>query len=188
VNIPGTLVSGDSATWLDFNTQDGLGNPIQSSAWALHYALRGAQVIDLTGTATSNGWSTSITATQSAALTAGIYTWQGYVTKNADRLTLGEGRIEITANIATATAGFDGRSQAEIALAAVEAEILARANGGATIEYTIGGRQLKRESITVLLQLKANLKEQVSKERQAQSIAQGLGDPRTTYATFTRPL
>ncbi|MES2207306.1 MAG: hypothetical protein V4525_11015 [Pseudomonadota bacterium] len=186
MNIPATLVAGDSSTWLDVNTRDGLGNSIQSSAWALHYALRGVSSLDITSTPTSNGWSTSITTAQSADLAPGSYSWQSYVTRNSERITLGEGRIEITPNIATASAGFDGRSQAEIALAAVSKEILTRAQGGASIEYTIGNRQLKRESITVLLQLQASLNAQVSRERQQQLIAQGQGDPRTTYAIFTK--
>jgi hypothetical protein len=184
MNIPGQLAAGDSITWHDDAAKDNLGNAVTSTDWALTYYIRGAQSLDINATANGPGWSTTISAAQSGTLTAGTFYWQAVVTKGSDRITLGSGQIKITPNLSAATAGYDGRSEAEQALSAINTEIQARLTGGLTEEYTIGNRSLKKTSMKDLLEMQARYKSIVARERQASQIAQGLGNPRALYVRF----
>lgn len=184
MNIPGTLAAGDSLTWHDDAAKDNLGNAITSEYWTLSYHLRGTQSLDLTSVSNGPGWSTTISTTQSAALTAGVFYWQAAVTNGGERMTLGSGQIKITPNLSAASAGYDGRTQAEQALDAINAEIQARLTGGMAEEYTIGQRSLKKTPMRDLLEMQSRYKSIVARERQASQIAQGLGNPRALYVRF----
>ena len=184
MNIPGQLASGDSLTWRDDSAVDNLNNSLTSDLWTLHYYLRGLQSLDLTSTANGPGWQTTITATQSAGLTPGLFYWQAAVTQGSNRITLGSGQIQITANLAAASGTYDGRTQSEIALDAINAEIQARLTGGMVEDYTIGNRSLKKTPMKDLLEMQARYKTIVARDRQAQKIAQGLGNPRAMYVRF----
>jgi hypothetical protein len=187
MNIPGQLAAGDSYTWQDDPTQDNLNNPITSDAWALTYYLRGPNALTLTGQATPPGWQVSITSTQSQGLQPGNYYWQAAVTNGGQRMTLGTGMIQITPNLAYGNnpAAYDGRSQSEQALDAINSEIQARLTGGMVEDYTIGNRSLKKTPMKDLIELQARYKTIVARERQAQKIAQGLGNPRAMFVRFS---
>lgn len=113
------------------------------------------------------------------------YFWTARATKSGSVVTVGSGQITVLKDIATANPGFSGKTQTEIDLQAVQNEIRARISGGMTIEYEIGNRRLRKESMSELLTLESSLKSQVSKERRAQMIANGLGDPRNVYVRFS---
>lgn len=83
------------------------------------------------------------------------------------------------------SAAFDGRSQAETDLAAVRAEITARISGGATLEYTIGSRSLKKEPMTALVEIEQRCLRIVARERRAAGAANGLGNPGRISVRFT---
>lgn len=184
MNIPGTLAAGDSITWQDASARDNLGNAVTSVDWTLNYYIRGTQSLDLTATANGPGWQTTITAAQSDTLTPGTFWWQAAVSKGSDRITLGNGQITITPNLAAAAGTFDNRSQSQIALDAINAEIQARLTGGMAEEYTIGNRSLKKTPMKDLLAMQSRYKSIVARERQASQIAQGLGNPRALYVRF----
>lgn len=184
MNIPAQLAAGDSLTWRDDATHDNLNNAITSVDWTLAYHFRGAQTLDVTATANGPGWQTTISAAQSAALTAGTLYWQATVTNGSQRITIGTGVLQITPNLVAATGVYDGRSESEQALAAINAEISARLNGGTAEEYTIGNRSLKKTPMRDLIALQSRYKSIVARERQAQQIANGLGNPRAMYVRF----
>lgn len=184
VKIPARLTCGDSLTWFDCATRDNLGNEISSPDWTLTYAIRGASSLTLTAVDDEGRWKTAISAVQSAALTAGVYFWQAFATKGSERVTLGSGQITLEKNLATAADGFDGRSQAAQDLAAVQAAIRAMISGGAVAEYTIGNRQIRKMSLESLLVLESRLKAEVVRERRAEKIAAGLGDPNRLLVRF----
>lgn len=186
MHIPEQLTAGDSVTWKDASVRDSLGNLLTSADWALTYILRGETALTLTGAADGQGWQTTMTAAQSATLKAGRYFWQASVSKGDERITLYYGELTVLPNLAYSTnpAAYDGRSQAEQDLAALEAEIRARITGGASIEYSIGNRSLKRESLSELRAMRAELKRIVVKEKVAQDIAQGRGNPRNIFVSF----
>lgn len=184
MNIPAQLAAGDSVTWNDNAARDNLNNPITSVDWSLAYYFRGAQTLNVTSTANGPGWTTTITAAQSANLSAGTLYWQAVATKLTSRITLGTGTLKVTPNLVAVSGVFDGRSEAEQALDAINAEISARLTGGTTEEYTIGNRSLKKTPMKDLVALQSRYKTIVTRERQAQAIANGLGNPRALYVRF----
>jgi hypothetical protein len=185
LNIFATLTKGDSATWNDASFTDTQGKPYDSSAYTLTYEIRGAVTLTLTAVGSGSGWKTSITTTQSNTLTPGTYYWAAYVSKTGERVTAGTGTLVINADLAAASAGYSGASQEETDLQAIKAEISARVSGGLTLEYTIGNRSLKKEPLTALLELKDRYERLVRRQREAEMVANGLGNPRRVMVRFT---
>jgi hypothetical protein len=193
MRIPAILTAGDSAAWVDYAFGDPLnGGSIDASSYTLSYSIRGpiaAAQLDLPGTASGTSWAFALTSAQSAAFNDSAsplkWFWQAYATKSGARVTAGQGVLLVRPNLAGfSNAKFDGRSQAEQNLAAIEAEISARITGGATIEYTIGTRSLKKEPMAALMQLRSQYRLTVSRERRAQAIANGLGNPQKLGIRF----
>jgi hypothetical protein len=184
VNIPASITAGDSSTWRDGSSKDLLGNAITSADWTLAYAIRGAVNLTLTGTPYGEGWETTITVAQSTTLTAGTYYWQAYATKGSNRVTLGSGQLQVAANLSAQSAGYDGRSQAQKDLEAVQAAMRAIITGGAVQKYVIGNRELQKLPMSDLLTLESKLKADVARERRAELIANGLGNPHNLFVRF----
>lgn len=194
MKIPAIITAGDSATWIDDPFNDNQGNGVSSGAYTLGYSFRGPSGtggVDLAGTTSGSGWQLTLSTAQSAAMNSGAtaqtWYWQAYATKSGVRITAGEGTLYVKPNLVglTVSTTFDGTSKAEQVLAAIEAEILARTTGGMTLEYTIGNRSLKKEPATTLLALRSQYRLIVSRERRAQSIANGLGNPGRIGIRFT---
>jgi hypothetical protein len=195
MRIPARITAGDTAVWTDTSViRAGDGQPITASAgWSLAYSFRGpTQGLDITGTASGAGWSFALSAAQSAALNAGpapvAWYWQARATNSGTQqsVTLGSGQLQVLPNLSglNASRTFDGRSQAEITLSAIEAEITARLTKGASVEYTIGNRSLKKEPLTALLELRTRYQIIVRNERSAQALANGLGNPTRVGVRF----
>lgn len=199
MNIPGKIIQGDTVAWRDNPSRDALGNSISAPEWTLTYYFSGPTQFHVVAVADDAGWAMSLTSQQTAAMTpvqsigaAPNYYWQAtahrhlnHGTPNTEKITIGTGTLTVLQNLATAPAGFDGRTQSEKDLAAVQNAIQTRISGGAVSEYVIGTRRLKNEPLSELLALESRLKLVVSRERQAQAIANGLGDPRNTYVRFS---
>ena len=185
MNIPTTITAGDSAAWVEAPLADGQGQTVDSGSYALGVSLRGpnaAAGVDLVGTPSDSGWSFALTSAQSAALNTGLTTttwyWAAYASKTDVRITAGQGRIRIKPNLAGISgAAYDGRSPAEQILAAIETELAARVSGGASVEYTIGTRSLKKEPMAALMDLRSRYRSIVARERRAQAAANGQGRP-----------
>ena len=189
MNIPAQIRAGDTVKWRDDAAADTLGNAVTSGTWTLTYYLRtntaseGATVV---GTAYGQGWELTIAAATSAGFDAGQWFWQAIATAGSDKLTLGSGQLEVLAALNyTGTPGaFDGRSQAEKDLAAVQSAIRAIIAGGAVAEYTIGSRRLKKMEMADLITLESKLKSEVKREQAAALQAQGLGNPHNLFVRF----
>lgn len=179
MTIPAYFVAGDTVSWLVAPQGERT-----SATWNLSFALRGTQVLTVVGVAEGNGWRVTLGAAQTAALPAGEYSWQQSITSGDDRFTVAQGRVTVQANIAAQSVGYDGRTQVEKDLAAVQAEIRARVSGGASLNYTIGSRSLAKEPISALMALESKLKGDVAKERMAQRLANGIGSPRSVFVRF----
>lgn len=184
MRIPSLITAGDSASWIDVAFADPAGSPVDSGSYSLAYSFRGPQAtggIDVTGTARGTGWALALTAAQSAAFNTGAtpltWYWQAVATKSGARITAGTGTLLVKPNLVAlaANASFDGRSQAEQDLAAVRAEMSARITGGATVEYTIGNRSLKKEPMKELIAMEQRCLRIVARERKAAAAANGLG-------------
>jgi hypothetical protein len=118
-------------------------------------------------------------AATTALWTAGEYSWASWVEKAGERYQVDAGAVTIVANPATAST-YDSRSQAEVALDAVNAVLANRA----TLDqrrYSISGRELERMSPGELLELRSALQIDVMRERAARNRAKGLDDGRRIY-------
>jgi hypothetical protein len=193
VKIPAQLAAGDSVSWTDAQFTDNNGNTVNALAYGLTYSFRGpiaAANVDVVGTASGTGWLVALTTAASAAMNNGASTltwfWQAYATKSGSRILAGEGRLLVKPNLMGASTGatFDGSTDAEQILAAITAEIKARLSGGATIEYSIGTRSLKKEPMTELIKLKEKYGAIVSREQRAARLANGLGNPTRVGVRF----
>jgi hypothetical protein len=100
--------------------------------------------------------------------------------------TIGAGQIEVLPGLdyTGQPSAFDGRSQSQKDLDAVQAAIRAIVSGGAVAEYTIGSRRLKKMEMTDLLTLESSLKAAVKREQAAQLAANGLGNPHNLFVRF----
>jgi hypothetical protein len=189
VNIPSKIRSGDTIQWRDDAGVDNIGNTISSATWTLTYYLRtntaseGAIVV---GNAYGTGWDFTIAANISSGFDAGKWYWQAIATFSNEKVTLGAGQLEVLAALsyAGAPSAFDGRTQAQIDLDAVQAQIRALISGGAVQQYSIAGRSLNRYSISDLMLLESKLKAEVKREQKAQLIANGLGNPFNLFVRF----
>lgn len=189
MNIPSEIRAGDTIQWRDVEGVDNLGNAISSASWTLTYYLRtntaseGATVV---GTAYGTGWEFTIAAGTSSGFDAGQWYWQALATSGTSKVTLGSGQLTVLATLSyAATPGaFDGRTQAQQDLDAVQAAIRAIVSGGVAKEYTIGNRNLKKYDMADLLQLEAKLKAEVKREQMADLIANGLGNPHNLFVRF----
>ena len=184
MNIPAVIVAGDSLTWRDDSATDNLGNQITSGTHTLTYAIRGAQNLTLTGTPYLTGWEVSATAQQTATLLGTTYYWQAYATQGANRVTLGQGRLEVRKNFSTQNAGVELRSQAQIDLDNVEAAIRSMIANKAVQEYSVAGRSIKKMALNDLIMLRDQLRYQVTQERRQEMIANGQGDPHSLFVRF----
>lgn len=189
MTIPAEIRAGDTVKWRDDATTDNLGNAIDSGTWTLTTYLRtntaseGATVL---GTAYGTGWESTLTAATTAGFIAGEWFWQAIATSGSDKVTLGAGQLQVLAALDySGTPGaFDGRTQLEIDLDAVQAAIRALISGGAVKQYSIGGRSLTKYELKDLLALESQLKAQVKREQAAQLQANGLGNPHNLFVRF----
>lgn len=179
MNIPKEIFKGDSATWEDSPTSDRLGGAIDST-WTLKYVI-GTAPVTLTATANGTGWSTTISKTNSDALGAGDHYWQAYAETGTRRESLGSGRLTIRP---AAAASITGKSQTQQDLEAVQLAMRTMIVGGAVQEYSIGGRSLRKISMADLLELESRLKSRLARERTADDVANGLGNPGNLYTRF----
>ena len=189
MNIPAQVRAGDTIKWRDDAAADGFGNAITSATWTLTYYLRtntaseGATVV---GTAFGTGWEFTVAAGTSAGFDAGQWFWQAIATYSTEKATLGAGQLKVLAALSYSGSpgAVDGRTQAELDLAAVQAAIRAIVSGGVVQEYRIGTRNLKKYDLVDLIQLESKLKAEVKREQAASLQAQGLGNPHNLFVRF----
>ena len=189
MNIPTTIRAGDTVKWRDDATTDVFGNEVNSSDWTLKYYLRtntASEGAISTGSAYGTGWEFTIAGSVTGDFDAGEWFWQAVATKDSEVLTLGNGMLTVKASMVySGTPGaFDGRTQAEKDLDAVQAAIRAIVDGGVVQEYRIGTRNLKKYDLPDLIALEGKLKAEVKREQQAELIANGLGNPRNMFVRF----
>lgn len=196
MNIPAQIRAGDTVKWRDEATRDNLGQPIDGSTHGLTYYLRtnhnhqGATVAGVTvpGTPSGTGWTFTIAKTTTDGFVADTWFWQAVATANVGGAvtTIGAGQLTVLEGLdyTGQPSAFDGRSQAQKDLDAVQAAIRAMISGGAVAEYTIGNRRLKKMELADLLTLEGSLKASVKREQAAQLMANGLGNPHNLYVRF----
>jgi hypothetical protein len=191
MTVPATIRAGTTVGWVEPPAVDLDGNAATSASWTLISYLRtntnheGATV---TGTARADGgWNMAITATTSSAFDAGTWYWETRAASGATVLTIGSGTTQVLPglNYTGQPAAFNGQSQAEQDLVAVQAAIRAIVSKGAK-QYSIGSRSFTSIDLGQLMEREAQLKAIVARERAAEKVAAGLGDPRSLFVRFGR--
>ena len=117
-------------------------------------------------------------------LIPGKYYWQAAATKASEKITLSAGQLKIIPSLANAQPNFDGRSQVEKDLDAVQSAMRSIIAGGAVQEYTISNRSLRKMTMPDLILLESKLKADLTKEQKAQKIKDGMGNPDALYIRF----
>ena len=184
MNVPAIIYAGDTVKWNEPATAD----YSSAAGWTATFALRhatGNDALNITGVSDgAGGWNFTITAAQTAALHANGHWWQLTVSKAGERFTLGTGHLTVQANIPASGNTYDGRSQAQIDLDAVRAAMRAIVTGGATQEYSIGNRSLKKMAMADLIALETKLKADVAREARADRLAKGMSSGRSVFVRF----
>lgn len=148
-----------------------------ASTWTLTYSLLSSTTkITLTGSASGTDHLIDISASTTAAYTAGWYDWVARVSDGTDSFTVGYGRIELLPDLEAASS-YDNRSHARKVLDAIESVIEGRASQDADT-ITHNGRSLARTPIEDLLKLRSKYKSEVDAEDQAERIRSGLNSGR----------
>lgn len=189
MNIPATITAGDSVEWIDAAV-----DPASSPDWSLTYYLRtstASQGATVSGTADGGGgWSLAIAAATTAAFAAGRWYWQAQAAYGSQLVTLGSGTLQVLSSLVyTGTpAAVDGRSEAEQDLEAVRTAIRTVVAGGVS-QYSVGsfgvaGRSATKLDLGKLMERESYLKTIVARERAAEKVAAGLGDPRNLFVRF----
>lgn len=125
--------------------------------------LRGPKSVNLAATPNGTVHQFAATAAETGAWTAGEYWYSVRATRGDDVVELETGTFRVLPDITAAGDGYDGRSQAEIALAAIDAVLAKRA----TLDqerYRINNRELYRTPIADLLKLRGYYAAQVKRE------------------------
>lgn len=190
MTIPAAIRAGDTVAWTLAATTDALGNSISSASWTLTTYFRTATTgegVTAVGVAdASGGWTFTIAAGTTAGMDAGTWYWQAVATDGSSTITIGSGSLTVQPSLVYSgtAAAFDGRSQTQQDLEAVQAAIRSIISGKAK-QYTIGSRNFTSIDLPALMQRESQLKAIVAKEKAAESVAAGLGDPRRVFVRFT---
>jgi hypothetical protein len=187
--VPDTIYAGDTVIFDVPEFTDPVGNSIASGTYTLTWYARtntASEGATITGVAESTGWRVTVPSSTTAGFDAGLWTWQAIAATGSVKYTAGRGQFTVKATLEYSgdPAAFDDRSRARIDLDYVEAAIRTLAQGGVVQEYTIGGRSLKRYKMAELLQLRDALQAECDRERRAEKVKQGLGNPGVTRVRF----
>lgn len=190
VPVPAEIKAGDTVQWIEPAQVDLLGAAATSATWTFTTYLRtntASEGATVAGTARSDGgWDMAISATTTEAFDAGDWFWQSVISSGATKITVGSGMLLVQPSLiyAGSPGAFNGQSQAEQDLAAVQAAIRSIISGGAK-QYTIGSRSFTKLELSQLMQREAQLKAIVARERAAEKVAQGLGNPGNLFVRFS---
>lgn len=189
ISVPEIIYAGDTIIFDVPAFTDPVGENVDSGTYTLVWYARtntASEGASITGVAEADGWRITVPSSTTTGFDAGLWTWQAIATSGALQYTAGRGQFTVKATLeyAGTPGAFDDRSRAEIDLEKVEAAIRTLAEGGVVQEYTIGNRSLKRYKMGELLQLRDALKAEVDRERRAEKVRQGLGNPGVTRVRF----
>jgi hypothetical protein len=181
---PTEIIAGETLNWTkslpDYPAAEG---------WTLKYYFRGAGAgFDVTATADGDDFSVTVSATTTAAMTAGAYYWQAEISLSSEKHIVDSGQATVKPALAAVASNvvFDGRSRVKKTLDAIDAML----DGKATLdqqEYMIGNRSLKRIPIPDLIALRTHYAQMVSRERRAEKLSQGAPFLKSVHVRFRQP-
>jgi hypothetical protein len=152
--IPATITSGDSVavtlTRPDYPATAG---------WSLTWALAGPSVVTVASVAAGAAHTLTLTATQTAVLSAGAYRWSLRAVNGSTSATIEVGRLTVEADLATLAAG-ETLDWAEKTLTIAKAALAGTLEGEMKM-YMIAGRQVMTFSPDELMRLISQLEARV---------------------------
>lgn len=176
------LIAGDSLNFLTTLAA------YPAPTWVLKFRLvpRTAANPAIALTAVAEGVDHRVTsaATTTANWVADSYSWTSWVERGAEVYSVESGQIVVRANPRTVAAGYDGRSQAEKALA--DAKTAFSAWTPTQRRYRIGDREMEFTAKAEIVGVVSFWEIQVKRERRAKALAEGRPDPRNTYVRLNR--
>ena len=190
MTFPAEIRAGDLIQWRLAATQDVFGNSISSPDWSVIYYLRtnlAPQGVSVNSTAFSDGFQFSIESNISSTFLQGDWFYQAIANKSGtQKQTIASGAFKVLKSLEfTGTAlHYDGRSQLEKDLETIQTAIRNIVSGGVVQEYKIGTRSAKKNELSELIMLESRYKAELVREKQAELIANGLGNPRATFVRF----
>ena len=190
MTFPNKIRTGDYVQWRILASQDVFGNSISSPDWSVVYYLRtntGPIGATINSSAFNDGFQFTIASNVTATFTAGTWFYQAVANKSgAEKQTIYTGQFKVLESLeySGTAVNYDGRSQVEKDLATIQAAIRNIISGGAIQEYKIGTRTAKKYELSELIQLESRYKAELVREKQAEMIANGLGNPRATFVRF----
>lgn len=175
MQIPATLIAGDTASWQDELTD------YPATNWTLKYRLAAqdasGSAIDLTATGSGTTFTTSAAASVTAGWVPGRYGWVAWVQSiiaGTNVYTLGSGVLTISPNLRVAQAGQDNRSPARQALDEADAMLRAYGQKAYLQSITVGDRARSFRSPAEFLAYRSKLQAEVAREDDAARLAAGL--------------
>ena len=189
MTIPSNFRQGDYVQWRLDSTTDHFGNSISSPDWSVTYYLRtntGPVGATIQSSAYGSGFEFTIASNVTNTFTAGDWYYQAVANKSgAETQTILSGSFKVLKSLVySGTAlNYDGRSQVEKDLEVIETAIRNIA-ANPNQEYKIGTRSAKKYELSELLILQRQYKAELIREKQAEIIANGLGNPRTMFVRF----
>ena len=189
MTFPSEIRAGDLIQWRLAATQDVFGNSISSPDWTVIYYLRTTNSTGATvsSTAFNDGFQFSIASNVSATFIAGNWYYQAIANKSgSEKQTIATGSFKVLKSLEFSNNPlyFDGRTQVEKDLETIQTAIRNIISGGVVQEYKIGTRTAKKYELSELIMLESRYKAELVREKQAELIANGLGNPRATFVRF----
>ena len=176
---PSTIIAGDTWQWDRRDLSD-----YPASSWTLkYYLLKADKQIEIIASANGDYFRVVVAASVTANYPAGIYKWNAYASKGTERYKVDEGTLEIKADYAAQTTGYDDRSHVKKTLDAIEAVIEGRATQD-HLSYSIAGRSITKISPEELIRWWSFYKQQYRKELDAERIANNLGTSKKILTRF----
>lgn len=177
---PLSFTAGDTVAWTkslaDYSAADG---------WVLNYRLiNAAGKIDIVSSASGSDHAVNVAASTTANYSAGIYSWQAFVTKASDRYTVGTGTLEISPNLAAEATGFDSRSPAQKCLDELNTAFATYGNKAYTQSYSIAGRAMTFNSPGDFLAFRSKVQQEVNREVMQVRVRNGMSARNKTTVGF----
>jgi hypothetical protein len=138
-----------------------------ATTWGLNAVIRGPMAINLTASPDSTDATAFLLSAPGATTetwTPGKYWYSLRATQGSAIMEAGSGEFTVLQDLASVTGAYDGRSQDEIALAAIDAVIAKRATMDQQ-RYKINERELWRTPMSDLLNLRAYYSHRVARAR-----------------------
>tara|TARA_B100000212_G_scaffold188174_1_gene141918 strand:+ start:724 stop:1305 length:582 start_codon:yes stop_codon:yes gene_type:complete len=193
VLFPSKIRAGDFIQWKLNATNDVYGNPISSPDWTVSFFLRTNKSkvgTSVQSTADGDDFKFEIPSSTSIQFSTGEWFYQAVASKSGNqKQTIATGKFTVLPSLeftGTTPKPFDGRSETKKTLDLINAAIEDIVKNGGVQEYKIGTRSAKKYELGELYILRTQYLAQVRLEEQAETMANGLGNPRAMFVRFKK--